>query len=133
MGEVVVSDYLGIPLKNTKDYDIVIGSMTFDVKTKKTTVKPQPHYLASTADTSIHQDCGGYIFCRVSANFDKCWVMGVTSSKTFYKTSSFDLKGSVDPSSDRGWTFKADSYNLPYSELNCLSTIKKVLGGNKEG
>lgn len=117
LGEILFVDYFGGVVENTYDYDVIINNTKVDVKTKRTTVPPEPHYLATVADFNTKQNCDIYYFVRVNIEEKKGYLLGGLTKKQFYKKSSFNKKGEIDPSSDFGWTFKADCYNIPISRL----------------
>lgn len=104
---------------NTYDYDVLgENGSKWDVKTKQRTVPIRPHFYASVADFNTKQRCDGYIF--VSVYDDTAQVIGWIWKKDFYEKATFYKKGDVDPSSHDGWKFRADCYNLSYSELNLV-------------
>ena len=53
LGEEIVKNYINAEESNTYDYDLIKKGIKIDVKTKKTKVKPLPHYEASV--TTPHQ------------------------------------------------------------------------------
>jgi len=117
LGELVVADYLGVPLCNTFDYDLIRNGKRLDVKTKHCTSMPLPEYECSVAAYNIEQQCDYYIFCRIIKDFSRGWILGWIAKDEFYKLATFYKGGVVDPKSLFGWTFKADCYNLEVGEL----------------
>ena len=86
-----------------------------DVKTKERTVAPKSYYECSVADFNTEQDCDEYAFVSVLSTMKEAWYLGKISKVDFYKTATFHKKGDIDP--DNNFTFKADCYNIPISEL----------------
>jgi hypothetical protein len=117
LGEAIVSDYFGGIHANTYDYDVIIKDKKVDVKTKKTTVVPLPEYLCTVADFNTKQKCDYYYFVRINISTMKGYLLGGLTKNAFYKKAKFYKKGELDPISDLGWTFTADCYNVPISEL----------------
>ena len=115
IGEEVVKNILKGEIKDTYDYDIVYKNTKVDVKTKERTVPPRPYYECSVADFNTAQDCDEYAFVSVLSNMKAAWYLGKISKADFYKTATFHEKGEIDP--DNNFTFKADCYNIPISEL----------------
>lgn len=116
IGELVVLELLGGKRISTKDYDIVLSDgTTVDVKTKRTSVKPLPHYDCSVAELSLHQDCDSYAFCRVKNDYTVCWFLGLVLHDTYFSKARFLKKGDVDPSNN--YTVKSSCYNLSIEEL----------------
>lgn len=120
LGEIVLLDWLKskspIALhENTYNYDLRVGDIKIDVKTKRSKTKPLPHYMASVADFNTAQKCDLYAFVRVSYDNLKVWLCGYKSKESFYQQAKFIRAGEYDP--DNRWTCKADCYSLPYSKL----------------
>ena len=125
IGEIIVFDYFksdrAVEFKSTYDYDIIIDSYTVDVKTKKTTVKPQPFYLCSISAFNTNQNCDYYFFVRVKQNLSIGYLLGYINKSIFFTKAIFKKKGDIDIN---GFTFKDDCYNLSISELNKFKPIK---------
>lgn len=100
---------------NTYDYDILVGDMRVDVKTKSTSVAPLPHYSNSVASFNTSQKCDVYAFVRVKKDLTTSWWCGVIEKDLFFKEAVFMKKGSMDD--DNKYVVKADCYNLPISQL----------------
>lgn len=116
LGELVVLQLHGGWRIDTYDYDVVVlGGHTVEVKTKETTVEPQPHYDCSVAAANTRQRCDYYGFVRVAANLEEAWWCGAISREDFYRRARFVHAGQQD--GDNGWVAQADCWNLPISEL----------------
>ena len=117
LGEIIISEITEAEIQRTYDYDLVLGAKRIDVKTKRCTSRPLPHYYCSLAAFNIQQQCDYYTFVRVMEDFSKAWILGIIEKKLFFKLATFNRKGEVDASSSVGWRFKADCYNLKISQL----------------
>ena len=115
IGEEVVKNVLEGKIEDTYDYDIVYKNTKVDVKTKERTVAPKSYYECSVADFNTEQNCDEYAFVSVLSTMKEAWYLGKISKVDFYKTATFHKKGDIDP--DNNFTFKADCYNIPISQL----------------
>jgi len=128
MGEILIGDYYKkyCEYDNTLNYDLIIKGKTVEVKSKRTTVEPQPYYFASIADPSRKQDsskqqkCDYYCFMRVKADFTEAWILGWITPLEFFEKAIYYQKGEIDPSSKFNWKFKENCWNLPISELHLI-------------
>jgi hypothetical protein len=124
LGEIAVASLPQFSRVNTYDYDVVgVDGRKWDVKTKQRNVPIQPHYHGTVADFNTKQKCNGYIF--VSVYGDTAQIVGWILRGAFYKKAKFYKEGELDPSSDLGWKFRADCYNLPYKELKPIGEATK--------
>jgi hypothetical protein len=122
IGEILVNDYyedLGFEVEiiGSYDYDLLINGKKIDVKSKKTTVSPLPHYNCSVAAFNTTQKCHGYFFTRIHEKKKYGYLLGMRSKKAFYEEATFNRQGEIDKSSQFGWKFRADCYNLEISKL----------------
>ena len=101
-------------LDSTFDHDLVDNGVTIDVKTKQTSVEPQPHYTCTVTAGRLQQ-CDEYVFVRVLKDFTKGWYIGRMKSDDFIGAAKFYQKGDRD---DHGFLIKADCYSLPISEVS---------------
>lgn len=115
LGEQLANTVIRGKIEHTYDYDIVdpIG-ITVDVKTKRTTVTPMPHYNCSVADFNTKQLCDFYCFVRVHESYDIGWFLGVYPKNKFYTDATFGKKGSPD---GPDFKFRADCYNIRIDQL----------------
>jgi penicillin-binding protein-related factor A (putative recombinase) len=119
IGELVIIKFFkergyNVNTTSTYDYDLIIDGYKIDVKTKKTSVIPENHYLCSISSFNITQKCDFYFFVRVNENFKEAYLLGYKSKKDFFKEAEFHKKGDLDIN---GWIFKDDCYNLKISQL----------------
>lgn len=121
IGEVVVSQYFGVPLENTYDYDFVWKGYRMDVKSKRTSVFPQPHYQCDISTVNNHQECDAYVFARIDMSKDILYLLGYLPKDDFYNRASYVPKGSV--CSTNGLIFKHNNYSVSISELLPLPEI----------
>ena len=118
IGEIVARDYMSrfysVTLSNTYDYDLIVNGSTVDVKTKRTTVAPKPHYYCSISAWNIHQNCDYYCFVRVLENKQKAFLIGLITKQDFFNRAVYKQKGELDTN---GFSFKDNCYNVPISEI----------------
>ena len=127
VGEIVALKTMGLKLKHlvsdsNYECDIIDGDgVKWDVKTKRRTVKPSPHFNCSVADFNTHQKCDRYIFVSLY-NLERGYVLGWISKEDFYKKATFNKKGEYDRNTALGQKFKftADCYNLKVKHLKKL-------------
>ncbi len=122
IGELAVSYYTGFPLTNTYDYDMMIKSVTVDVKTKKCSSEPLPHYECSVSAYNPNQNCQIYFFVRYSEEYNMAWLLGWIGKDDFFQKSRFLRKGQYDTSN--GYTVRGDCYNIPISKLRSFEFMK---------
>ena len=117
IGEILAYDYFckdkEVVFESTHDYDMIVDGWRIDIKTKRTRVRPEPHFNCSIPTTSVHQRCDYLFFVRVMEDMSKAWLLGQISRHDFYKKATFNAKGEQDGN----WTFKADCYNLQIKDL----------------
>lgn len=114
-GEVLFTSVFGGERDNTYDYDILFDGTPIDVKTKRRSVRPEPYYECSIADYNTEQACEYYYFVSVTYEYDEASLLGYLPTDEYYDKAEFHEEGDVDP--DNGFTFKADCWNVPISEL----------------
>ena len=120
LGEQIALSVLGGELVNTFDYDLVIpapptGKLKIDVKTKRTSVKPLPHYECSVADITRKQDCDYFAFVRVLNDQTKGWFLGMKKRNVYFDEATYLKRGDKDPSNN--FTVRANCYNMAISAL----------------
>jgi len=125
LGEVIIYDInkkngLNVDFKSTFDYDLIINGYKIDVKTKKYTNKFTPNlkWNLNISDFNTTQNCDFYFFIGVSDDLKSYSLYGYIKPIEFYKISTFNKKGEIDPSGNGVWTFKDDCYNLKIEKLN---------------
>ncbi len=116
IGEIIVADVIGADESNTYDYDLVRDGERIDVKTKRCNTRPFPHYDCSVAAHGTNQNCDSYVFVRILTDTSRAWILGSIPKPDFYTRATKYKRGDIDPTN--GFTFKADCYNLPISELS---------------
>ena len=129
LGEIVVRDYLNYIQANTAHYDLYTDQGTrIDVKTKRCTSAPREFYECSIAAHGTKQECDEYIFVRVLNNLTRAWILGRISKDEYFSKAVRHKKGELDESN--GFTFKADCYNLPISDLWKIKHNSSTLQSN---
>lgn len=122
IGEEIFRDYYEF-LRSCGDaifhYDVLdadhLGKI--DVKTKRCTSEPKPHYNCSIAASNTEQQCDYYAFVRVLKDFSKAWILGLSPKEQFFEKAMFFKRGQIDPSGFGGWRFKWDCFNLAIKDL----------------
>jgi hypothetical protein len=116
MGEIAALRVYGGVQNNTKDYDLILpDGRKADVKSKKTTATPLPHYDCSVADYNTRQSCDIYIFTRIWPEEKIGWVLGHYEREKYYEDARFLRKGQID--GDNWFRVKADCWNMQISQL----------------
>jgi hypothetical protein len=125
IGEIVVYDIYTakgskLDFNSTYDYDLIIDNYKVDVKTKKFTsrFKPNTKWTLNISDFNTTQKCDYYFFLGISDNFKECFLYGYIKPANFYKISTFNKKGDIDPNGNGSFTFMGDCHNLKIEKLN---------------
>ena len=123
IGEQIALEYLGGTWENTYSYDIILpDGRKVDVKTKRTSTKPRPHYDCSISSSSWNvryttkQRCDMYAFVRVMKDYSVGWYLGSMDREEYLKKATFWKKGDID--TNNNFTVRADCYNLKIEDLN---------------
>ena len=121
LGELITANFLGVDLSNTYDYDIIYKDTKIDVKTKKVSSEPKPHYECSIANLNTKQKCDVYVFTRVLKDMSKGWILGFLTKEDYFNKATFLKRGNIDPSNN--WTVKTDCFNLSISNLKPIEEL----------
>ena len=119
IGEQAANEIIKGIIGNTYDYDIIQDNTLWDVKTKRCTSRPKPHYECSVAAFNIHQKCTNYAFVRLELRNDqwkKAYILGWLEKEDYFKKAKFLKQGDFDP--DNNFIVKSDCYNVKISDLN---------------
>ena len=116
VGEILTAECSGGIIIDNFDYDLKIGSLKVDVKTKSCSSAPKPHYLCSVMEYQLKNEADGYYFCRVNLSTKEAWLLGYCSKQKLLEKGFFAKKGSPDGN----FTFKEDCWNIKISELEDL-------------
>lgn len=120
IAEEAISKYLKQKLEDAKDYDILWvpdgEPLTADIKTKRRTKLPSPHFDCHIADTSLHQQCDTYIFTSVIQEDEwwRVWVLGWLTKDEFFSKARRVRKGDKDGQ----FVEHVDGYKCKVSDLN---------------
>jgi hypothetical protein len=121
LGEIVVADCYKWKYQSVYDYDVIgYNNVKLDVKTKKCSGPASYDFEASIPAANTAQGCDGYVFASVYQNAQARLVveiLGWIPKPEYFALATFYKKGEPDPKSRTGWLFKADCFNLPYSQL----------------
>lgn len=122
-----IYDLEDIEYEPNYNYDLRIGGVKVDVKSKQRTVAPQSHYAASiVAYSKDKQLCDYYAFTTITVgkhdtDFKDFYFLGHIKKSDYFQRATFMRKGQSDGGNHhKGQEFKirADCYNLNYSELD---------------
>lgn len=114
----------------TYDYDMLLGTLKFDVKTKQRTVAPRGDYAASIAAYSKNkQHCDYYAFTsitidRATNEYTDFYYLGHIRKNNYFKRATFKKKGELDGNNIvnkngnfKPFTITEDCYNIEYNKL----------------
>ena len=125
LGELAFSAYIGSPLEDRSDYDMIHGGERLEIKTKRRTVPPLQDYDVSVAPTSTHQKADRYVF--ISIEFDRkdkknnfygvksVWLCGDKGVAEYRKNAFLHTMGSMKPS---GVKVNVDMLNMRVRDLD---------------
>ena len=126
LGADIVSNDRG---REKYNYDLVLpDGRRVEVKTKRRTVAPRPHYDVSVAQTSKHQQPDLYAF--ISLEFERAtkthpkeyyglrnaWLCGYMTAKDFWERADFWKSGRIDTSNN--FKTHVDMYNMRISDIS---------------
>jgi len=123
LGEEIARQVLRATSKNTYQHDLEKDGLKIEVKTKDRTVDPLPHHNATVAKFNTKQAADFY--CFVSVRRDKetdkythGHLVGLISKENFFEKARFFNEGDLEPGSNPPFYFRADCFNIHYSELS---------------
>lgn len=126
LGEMVAEVVTGYVRSNTRDYDLVNPNDptdTADVKSKRCSSPPEPHFSNSIAGYNTQQKCKKYVFVRVLRDYQTAWVCGELTKDEYFQKAVFIQQGQFDPSNN--WRSKADCYNVLMEDLRPPTILEK--------
>lgn len=118
LAELVFAHVFDANRDPTFEYDVTRDEGTYDLKTKRRTVKPKGYYDASIADWNTDQDADRYYFASLNTDTHVMTLLGYLDTDEYYNKATFHEKGDLDP--DNGFRFSADCYNVAYNEMEQL-------------
>lgn len=123
LGELAVAERLGWRHIDTFHADteaiLVNGeNRKVEIKVKERNVMPMAHYNATVACYNTKQACDYYLFCSTVRD-ETVYIVGIIAKADFLKNATLRRKGELDPDGPPGqnWRFRADCYNMPYSQM----------------
>jgi hypothetical protein len=114
VGEALTERYTSGTLVESYNFDITIGDLKIDVKTKSCSSCPKPHYLCSVMSYQLKNECDGYVFARVNLAAREGWLLGYISKADLLEKGFFAKKGSPDGD----FSFTEDCWNVQISDLD---------------
>jgi len=116
LGELVYIEVKGGIQENTFEYDVLhADETTVDVKTKRTSVRPESDFDCSVAAFNVKQRCDEYAFVRVLYDMTRGWYVGSLSKRDYFDKARLLRKGEVD--GWNGYAVKATCYNVAIYQL----------------
>lgn len=123
LGEILLSNYLEIPFKNTFNYDFIYKDKRIEVKSKKSKVKPDLNfYECSIPKKSMFQKTDIYVFVCILNDLTQGYLLGWIGKKEFYFLSTFFKKG--ESRGKNNFIFWVDTYNIFADDLNRMDSLK---------
>lgn len=120
LGEEIFAEYFGRDILEpvfNYDYDFITqDGNSIDVKSKRTSVEPLPHYECTVSGLNTKQKTDFYAFCRIKDDYTVGWVLGLLRKDKFFKRAAFYKKGEKDPSNR--FVCKTDMYSVRIDELD---------------
>jgi hypothetical protein len=147
LGEEALASHLSAEIVSNNrgrekyNYDLVLpDGRRMEVKTKRRTVSPRPHYDVSVARTSKHQrpDLYGFIsleFERATGKHPKkyyglknMWLCGYMPAEEYWERATLWKSGQIDPTN--AFKTHVDMYNMTisalYTDLQALDNLGKT-------
>ena len=142
LSELALADFFPARIVSDRSYghDLEWQNKRLEVKTKRATTPPLPHYLASVSRLSLeHQRPDYFVFVRVQ--FEKkivnpfhktrfqyfkpkvIWLTGFKDPSDFRSEAILMKAGEINP--DNNFRCIADEYNLPIRDLVSYDDWKK--------
>lgn len=132
LGELCLTKYLKevypeiiTNLNPTYDYDLIFNNIKIDVKSKRTTAKPLPHYSCGVFAMNTKQDCDLYYFTRVNFIQGECYLLGYYPKQQFFEDSTFRKKGEIEPTSPNNFQYVRNSYCMSVDKLYKIEDLIK--------
>lgn len=118
-GEIALARYYGIPdTNNTRNFDMRIGGLRAEVKTKLRTVKPGWDFACSVYRYNAVQVCDAYFYVSLQ-NWEVAWLEGWMTKEVWLKQRVFRPKNHMDGR----YKEKADSWVVESHQLNNPDTL----------
>ena len=122
LGEICFAYLFGAKILDTFNHDVELNNQTIEVKTKRSSYVPQPHWLSSVAEQSEHQVPDYYAFFFVKYMDKKLTVpqgiyyAGGITYLDFWSKSTYLRKGEGDSSNN--YSAHIPQNNIINSELD---------------
>jgi hypothetical protein len=110
------------------DYDLRIGKLTIDVKTKRLNNRPKLGFDCSIYGYNPNQECHIYLFAGVKADHSVVWLSGFLAKHIFYQKAKFYPAGSERPlGMNKVLVYKEDNYVVQVKHLNKVDILKTIV------
>ena len=140
IGEMILSDYLGLKLDNSYKYDLTFGldgKSSIEVKTKRRDVNARPEYIADIAKTSEHQFVNGgrkiIAFLSLNKISLQAEIVGFISVNRLMKLLGTDDAKFIKAGTklEKNYVQRADGWQIKYSCLMPPETFKEWIKDKK--
>jgi hypothetical protein len=127
LGEILVSDYLGVDPHQYKEedsvyhYDIDHYGVKLEVKTMNVFRKPNKRSDCCLTDY-FDQKCDAYVFTAILDDHSKGWIEGWIRKQDFKKKEEFIPAGTVRERD--GFTYKWNNHIVHVKDLNDIGRLK---------
>ena len=122
LGEVACIHYLRsrnftIEDVSTYDYDFIVNGSKVDVKTKRVSVEPQPHFKVAVSAWNTRQQCDFYFFAYSMYDNSKVYLAGYYRKHQFFTEAIFKQQGSTDDGDNSNFRFSYDCYVMRNDQM----------------
>lgn len=125
LGEMIVAQYLGVPLDNTYDYDLIYEGIKLDVKSKKRINEPKRSWFCAVSARNTTQKCDAYVFTNIMSNFSKGWILGFYPKDAYLENADFFKKGTRDK--QNGIIYREDCYLMQIKDVFPIESLKEMV------
>ena len=119
LGEVVFSHTYPSAIRishNDTEADFIYKGKRLDVKTKRTTVNPKPHYEVTISSYQKDFNADIYFFYYFNYSENLIWSLGWLTKTDFFQKARFMRKGEIEQYNN--WKISEDCYIAKIADLN---------------
>jgi len=123
LSELIISEFLGVKLKNKIDYDLYYKGQYVDIKSNYWGVpKPPPDdYIIKLPDT-YKQKADWYIFTGLNAAYDKLYIFGAIKTKDFFLIARQYKKGDKFTFYGMNYEYKCNTFAVDLIRFKAFCT-----------